>query len=116
MTELELLQSAFSTQRMSKYLRYHHDDSDAAVQHYKANIRLAESFYTSLSVFEVVLRNALSSELSAMTKRDDWYEVFSETPQLKNLSIEIAQAIHHIQDRGELVYPDKVISELTFGF
>ena len=25
MTELELLQSAFSAQRMSKYLRYHHD-------------------------------------------------------------------------------------------
>ena len=101
---------------MSKYLRYHHDDSDAAIKHYKANIRLAESFYTSLSVFEVVLRNALSAELSAMTKRDDWYEVFSGVPQLKNLSTEIAQAIHHIQDRGERVYPDKVVSELTFGF
>ncbi len=116
MTELELLQSAFSTQRMSKYLRYHHDDSAAAIQHYKANIRLAESFYTSLSVFEVVLRNALSAELTAMTGREDWYAEFSINPRLKNLNVEIAQAVHHIQERGEMVYPDKVVSELTFGF
>jgi len=116
MTELELLQSAFSAQRMSKYLRYHHDDSNAAIQHYKANIRLAESFYTSLSVFEVVLRNALSKELELMTGRSDWYTDFASNPAFQNLNTEITQAIRHIQERGETIYPDKVVSELTFGF
>ena len=52
-SELEILTSAFSAQRLSKYLAYNHDDAKRAVRHYKSNLRLAESLYISLSVFEV---------------------------------------------------------------
>jgi len=50
MTELELLTSAFSAQRLNKYIAYNHGDADLAVRHYKSNLRLAESLYISLSV------------------------------------------------------------------
>lgn len=116
MTEFEFLQNIFSAQRMSKYVSYYHGDEEKAVLHYKYNIRLSESLYTSLSVFEVTLRNALSNELKKMTGRDDWYNTFQDNPSLKNLSTEVSQAIHHITERGEHVCPDKIVSELTFGF
>ena len=58
--------------------------------HYKANLALSESLYTSLSVFEVTLRNALSKQLERMMGRKDWYSVFPSNPQvegLRNLSL-----------------------------
>ena len=84
--------------------------------HYKANIALSESLYTSLSVFEVTLRNALSKELERMMGRKDWYSVFPSNPALKSLTSEVTVAIRHISQRGEMVSPDKIIAELTFGF
>ena len=86
------------------------------VAHYKANLALAESLYTSLSVFEVTLRNALSKELERMMGRKDWYAVFPSNPALKSLTSEVTVAIRHISQRGEMVTPDKIVAELTFGF
>ena len=77
---------------------------------------MSESLYTSLSVFEVTLRNALSKELERMMGRKDWYSVFPSNPALKSLTSEVTVAIRHISQRGEMVSPDKIIAELTFGF
>ena len=116
MTEKELLELAFSAQRMSKYLQRYPSDENRAILHYKENLRLAESLYISLSVFEVTLRNAISQQMEQMTGRKDWYAIFPNTPALKSLNGDITQAIRHISSRGEPVNPDKIISELTFGF
>jgi len=48
--------------------------------------------------------------------RKDWYAVFPSNPALKSLTSEITVAISHISQRGEIVSPDKIIAELTFGF
>ena len=74
-SELDILTEAFSAQRLSKYVTYNHGDSEKTVKHYKANLRLAESLYISLSVFEVTLRNALSRELCHMAGKDDWFDI-----------------------------------------
>ena len=116
MTERELLESAFSAQRMSKYISLYPDHEEYAVLHYKENLKLAESLYISLSVFEVALRNAISRQMERMTGRKDWYAVFPSTPALKSLNPDITQAVKHIANRGEHVEPDKIIAELTFGF
>jgi len=116
MTEKELLESAFSAQRMSKYINLYPDHEERAVLHYKENLKLAESLYISLSVFEVTLRNAISRQMERMTGRKDWYAVFPSTPALKSLHPDIKQAENHITNRGEHVEPDKIIAELTFGF
>ena len=116
MTELELLTSAFSAQRLSKYIAFNHGDADLAVRHYKSNLRLAESLYISLSVFEVTLRNALSRELCNMAGKADWFDLFYATPELQPLVPEIDKAKTLIRNRGEQVTTDKIISEMTFGF
>ena len=70
---------------MERYFLLYEDDRKA-IDHYRSNIELAESFYPCLSVFEVALRNALSRELQTMTGREDWYTIFSDTPGLTNLN------------------------------
>lgn len=92
------------------------DNEARAILHYKENLKLAESFYISLSVFEVTLRNSISRQLEHMTGRKDWYAIFPTTPALTSLNPDITQARRHIVNRGEHIDPDKIIAELTFGF
>ena len=114
--EIDILSGAFSSQRLEKYINLYNGDVTKVAAHFKANIALSESLYTSLSVFEVTLRNALSKELERMMGRKDWYSVFPSNPALKSLTSEVTVAIRHISQRGEMVSPDKIIAELTFGF
>ena len=114
--ELDILKAAFTAQRLSKYIAYNLGDPEKTVMHYKANLRLAESLYISLSVFEVTLRNALSRELCNMAGKTDWFDVFYTNPDLQSLVPEIDKAKTLIRNRGEKVNTDKLISELTFGF
>ena len=100
---------------MERYFRLYEDEK-RAIDHYRSNIELAESFYPCLSVFEVTLRNALSRELETMAGREDWYSIFPTTPGLVNLNRYITQAQKQIINRKENVTPAKVIAELTLGF
>ena len=114
--EIDILCGAFSSQRLEKYINLYNGDVTKVAAHYKANIALSESLYTSLSVFEVTLRNALSKELERMMGRQDWSPPPPPNPALKSLTSEVTVAIRHISQRGEMVSPDKIIAELTFGF
>lgn len=100
-SELDILSSAFSTQRLSKYIAFNRGDHERTVKHYKANLCLAESLYISLSVFEVTLRNALSRELHNLAGKDDWWDIFYTTSELTPLVLEIDKAKALIQNRGE---------------
>ena len=111
----QYFEKIFSTKRMERYFRLH-EDENRAILHYCCNIELAESFYPCLSVFEVALRNALSRELETMAGREDWYVVFSKTPELTNLNRYITQARKQITGRHETVTSPKIVAELTLGF
>ena len=54
----QFFEKVFSTKRMERYFNLYPGDEARAVLHYRCNLELAEAFYTSLSVFEVTLRNA----------------------------------------------------------
>ena len=109
-------EKVFSEKRMERYFILYPNDESRAVKHYQSNIKLTEAFYTSLSVLEVALRNALSRELKTMTGRDDWYAIFANTPGLTNLNKYITQASKHIAGRHEQITTSKIIAELTLGF
>ena len=111
----EFYEKVFSSKRMERYFKLHSDENKALI-HSCCNIELAESFYPSLSVFEVALRNALSRELQNMTGREDWYEVFTSIKDLEELYSYIVQAKKQISNRSEVTSPSKVIAELTLGF
>ncbi len=53
----------FSTQRMEKYFSHYPNNERMAIRHYHLNMELSEGFYSSLSIFEVALRNSLNWEL-----------------------------------------------------
>ncbi len=112
----QFLEKVFSNKRLERYFALYPDDELRAALHYQCNLRLAESFYVSLSVFEVTLRNALSRELGTMTGREDWYTVFAITPGLEKLNRYVIQATKQITNRNESVTHSKVIAELTLGF
>ena len=109
-------EKVFSEKRMERYFILYPNDESRAVKHYQSNIKLTEAFYTSLSVLEVALRNALSRELKTMTGRDDWYVIFANTPGLTNLNKYITQATKQIAGRHEQITTSKIIAELTLGF
>lgn len=109
-------EKVFSEKRMERYFILYPNDESRAVKHYQSNIKLTEAFYTSLSVLEVALRNALSRELKTMTGRDDWYAIFANTPGLTNLNKYITQASKQIAGRHEQITTSKIIAELTLGF
>ena len=109
-------EKVFSSKRMERYFDLYPGDENRAILHYRCNLELAEAFYTSLSVFEVALRNALDRELKTMTGREDWYAVFANTPGLSKLNRYVTQANKQIAGRHETITPSKVIAELTLGF
>lgn len=109
-------EKVFSEKRMERYFILYPNDESKAVKHYQSNIKLTEAFYTSLSVLEVALRNALSRELKTMTGREDWYAIFANTPGLTNLNKYITQASKQIAGRHEQITTSKIIAELTLGF
>ena len=109
-------EKVFSDKRMERYFALYPDNEDKAIKHYQSNLQLTEAFYTSLSVLEVALRNALSRELETMTGREDWYAVFPNTPGLTNLNRYVTQATKQIAGRHEQITPSKIVAELTLGF
>ena len=101
-------EKVFSNKRMERYFALYPNNEERAIKHYQANIKLAEAFYTSLSVLEVALRNALSRELETMTGREDWYAIFPNTPGLTNLNRYVTKATKQIVGRHETITPSKL--------
>jgi len=100
---------------MEKYFN-RHADTDKAIMHYQYNIELSEAFYPCIHVFEVLLRNSISRELTKLFGREDWYVQFASIPGLTDLNKYIMQANKQIAGRQEYSSPPKIIAELTLGF
>lgn len=112
----EQLYSWFSEQRFRKFETYANGDKTKAEELYKDNILLSEALYPVLSVFEVVLRNAIHKELEKFHGREDWYEDWRYYPDLSDPLELIQEAIRQIRDRQEDINSGKVIAEMTLGF
>ncbi len=112
----DFFEKIFSTARTRKYFALYPHDESKAIIHYECNIKLSESFYPSMSILEVALRNALARELETYAGRVDWYSIFATTPGLADLNKYITQARKMIVTRGEVENPGKITAELTLGF
>jgi hypothetical protein len=112
----KFFEKVFSEKRLEKYFKRYDGKTEKAITHYRCNIELSEAFYPCISTFEIVLRNAISRELSVLFGREDWYSVFAITPGLMSLNKYISQANKQIAGRKEYSSPSKIIAELTLGF
>lgn len=111
MTEQQT-QHFLSTPRFKIYLDNSGNDFDKAIQLYKLNIELSESFYPILSILEVSLRNAINQKLSEHFKDPFWFK--------NNLPIDflpfVSEATQKLTKERKTITADKIVAELNFGF
>lgn len=79
---------AFSPARLSRYKAACGGDTRKAMTLYRYNVRLCQKFYAVLSVFEIILRNAIDRHFRAYYNDPNWIE-------------------HQLQTGGMLAYSPK---------
>ncbi len=110
MEEIELLLSA---KRLAKYQGLSKED---AFKHHLFNSEIAESFYQSLSYFEIILRNKIDLVFSKYLG-NDW--IFNQQYHIGKNENHFNDAIERIKrEKGDsyIHNRDCVISELVFGY
>ena len=69
-----IIEKIISTERLTPYLKFHNNDKEKAIQHYKSNILISEAFYPLLSILEVGLRNSMDYQLTIWFNDNNWFE------------------------------------------
>jgi len=54
-----IFESAFSKTRLDRYLAACYGNKRKAIKLYRLNIKLSQSFYALLGIFEIILRNSI---------------------------------------------------------
>ncbi|ALO14081.1 Abi-like protein [Salinivirga cyanobacteriivorans] len=111
------IERIFSPDRLAPYLRKHDNNFDKAIEHYKANIEVSETFYPLLAILEVGLRNQMDYQLQRKFNTDSWYDNNDFIKIVSRFQIDrITDARNSILREKKIVTSGKVISELSFGF
>lgn len=110
---LASLEPSISPARLQRYQSATGDPLDTVVN-YHWNMALCEALYCSLSAVEIALRNGLHTTLATHFSTPAWYD---EPGALEPFQItQVAQAKDKIRGYRKPVTPDRVVSQLEFGF
>lgn len=127
--ECENIESWLSAPRYKRYLEVSSGDDGVALDLYLWNIGLAQAVLRDVSFFEVALRNACNKAISR-TRSGNGHWLFDDVSPVRRLILRTNKrgkvkdtnrlnrnAIDHLASNlGHNPSPDKVISNLTFGF
>ncbi len=80
LTDLEQL---FSERRLSTYYNMFPLHKEKAIEYYRLNLQVSESFYPLLSNLEIILRNAIHNSFTIHYKSTDWFLNLSQ-PELSD--------------------------------
>lgn len=109
--EIEKIIKTVSQERFEPYRKRYSSDLERGFLLYQANIQISQSFYSSLSILEVTLRNAINDSFQVYFKHEQWYKQFP---------FELKQQIEEVENRllksKKPVTIDRIIAELNFGF
>ncbi len=119
-----------SAARLLRYEQVCNNNPQKVLKLYQANLRLSQSFYPLLSLFEVVLRNALNEELTIHFSDPDWLKNqtggFMSHPSLmhynqrsqRNVTNEyLKSSVNKIlRNNPNGITHGKIISDLNLGF
>ena len=109
-------QKLYSEARIGKYLRACAGNKHMTMQLYRYNLRLCQRFYGVLSLFEVILRNAVNEHYLSNYSDSDWIVNQANNGKLlAHYKDEIKQTEADYKKRG-IYNNDKMVSSLTFGF
>ena len=115
--ERRAIEKVFSYDRLAPYLRRHNNSFEKAIEHYKANIEISESFYPLLSVLEVGLRNQMDYQLRRKFETQNWFNEYSFINLISRFQIDkITDARNNILREKKEITTGRVIAELSFGF
>ena len=108
-------QIVFSKARVQKYVNACGGDKRKAMRLYRYNARLSQDFYGVLSVFEIVLRNAINNHYLAKLGKDWIVAQAKPAGLLEHEAVEVHST--EIAYKKEGVYShDKMVGSFTFGF
>jgi len=111
------IERIISTERLEPYLKHHSADFEKAINHYKANIEISESFYSLLSILEIGLRNNIDYQLKKKFNDNDWFENPEFIKIVSRFQIDrVSEARNNILREKKQITSGKIISELSFGF
>lgn len=118
--DLEILNEYFSHERMEKYV--YSVGEIFAVDLYKTNLKVSQSFYPLLNILETVLRNKINKHFSDFFKDSEWLinqkNGFMNDVSLKSkfLKSEIERTEYLLKKRNSEITMGKMIAEQNFSF
>jgi hypothetical protein len=118
------LELYISKPRLDRYLIACGGCQNKTQELYQANLKIAESFYSVLNLFEIFLRNRINIELSNHFKNPNWIikekngfmDNASLTPSKFFLKNQVITAERRITIRGKKITSGLVIAEQSLGF
>lgn len=113
-----------SHHRIERFLNATSNSEENAELLYRRNVKLAQSFYPILNLFEIFLRNAINNVVSdhlddetwVISQKDEFMAHHSLERSNYYLKRQVENAIRDISSTGRVVTPGKVIAEQSFGF
>lgn len=118
------LEYFLSQPRLNRFLVASGNSKSRAQKLYRANLRVAQSFYPVLNLLEIFLRNSCNHQVSSHFANPDWIITekngFMNSPSLNAsrffLKNCIIKAERKIRMRGGTITAGKIIAEQSFGF
>lgn len=120
----EKLEYYVSKPRLNRYLKACSHSKIKAQKLYEKNVRISQSFYPVLNLFETFVRNSLNYRLVEYFADPDWIinekNGFMSDDSLRKsryyLKRQVLGAENIIKNRSGIVTSGKVIAEQSFGF
>ena len=112
-SRLHDLREAASDVRLQSYKQSDRDDIDTVVA-YLWNLRLSETLYPILAIFEVALRNAIHNAMTSRFSTENWFD--QEGLLEDRDQEEIADARFRLERNDTDVNANEIVSHLSLGF
>ena len=122
--EYRKLEYYLSRPRLDRFLAATGNSKSKAQKLYRINLRVAQSFYPVLNLFEIFFRNIINYQVSNYFTNPNWIITekngFMSDPSLSSsrffLRTSVNNAEQTIKRKGGKVTPGKVIAEQSLGY
>ncbi|MFV0553351.1 MAG: hypothetical protein ACK5LR_01475 [Mangrovibacterium sp.] len=109
--EIAKILNLVSQERFEPYRKRYYNDLKRSFALYQANILISQSFYSSLSILEVTLRNSINNSFQEYFDDNRWYRKLPE-----ELRVQIEAIESKLLKSKKPISVDRIIAELNFGF
>lgn len=118
-TALASVRAALSMPRLAPFDLHAGNDPAGGLQLYEWNIHVGAAFFQTLHTVEVVLRNTLNDQLCAwhtgLGLPGNWFDDPLGLLDRRGRE-DIAKARRRLRTQGYPITPDRIVTELSFGF